>query len=217
MGLHSLIYSHSGHHPCHLLDTNCPGSFPPSLTPPQFVTQLTYTRHLLTQWAPPSPSTGHTLSSLIFLPYLHSGPIPPQIFGPVGLYSLIYLHTGHHPRDLLDTNCPASLPLLLIQWAYTSSFYDTVGIYPLIYSPSEQYPHHLLDTNLQNGPIPPQFIAQWVYTPSFTYTVGTTLAIYWAQIVQTHFLPHLHNGPIPPQFVTQWAYNRHLLGQWAPP
>ena len=65
------------------------------------------------------------------------------IYDTVGLYPLIYLCSGHHPRHLLHTNSIASFPLLLAQWAHTSSFYDTVGIYPLIYLCSGHHPERL--------------------------------------------------------------------------
>ena len=124
----------------------------------------------------------------------------------------------------MNTHCPASVRLLLAQWAHISSFYHTVGLHPsftytvgttrAIYCTQTAQPHFLY--YLHSGPIPPHFMTQWAYTPSFTYTVGTTRAIYCTQIAQPLFLYYLHSGPIPPHFMTQWAYTPHFLTQWAP-
>ena len=95
------------------------------------------------------------------------------IYDTVGLYPLIYLHIGHHPRQLLYTDSPASLTPLLAQWAHTSSFYDRVGLYPsftykvgttlIIYCIQTLQPHFL--PCLHSGPIPPHFMTQWAYIP----------------------------------------------------
>ena len=114
VGLYPLIYLHSEHHPRHLLYTDCPASFPP----------------LLQQWAHTSSFTYSLSTNLVIyctqtvqiqlltctvgsypLILWQCGPIPP-----------IYLHNEHHPRHLLYTDCPASFPPLLAQWAHTSSF-----------------------------------------------------------------------------------------------
>ena len=124
----------------------------------------------------------------------------------MGLYPLIFLHSEYQPHHLLCTNCPASFPLLLAQWAHTSTFYATVGLYP-----------HLL---IQGAYIS-SFMTRWAYTPSFSYTVGTTLAIYCTHTVQPHFLSYLHSGPIllilcnsgpiPPIFLHSGHHPCHLL------
>ena len=115
---------------------------------------------------------------------------------------LIFLHGGHHPRHLLYTDCPASLLPLLVQWAYTSSFYDTVGLYS-IYLPSGYHPRHLLYTNCIAS-FPPllhqwahtsSFMTEWAYTLSFSYTVSTNLAIYCTQTVQPYFFLTCTVGP----------------------
>ena len=102
-------------------------------------------------------------------PYLH-------IYDTVGLYLLIYLHIGHQPRQLLFTDCPASVPPLLVQWAHTSSFQDTVGLYSLIYLISEYHPHHLLYTDCPTS-VPP-LLVQWAHTSSFCDTVGIYPLVY---------------------------------------
>ena len=120
VGLYIFIYLHSEHHSRHLLFTACPASVPP----------------LLVQWAHTSsfydtvglyPSFTYKVGTTLaiyctqtfqpqFLPYLHSGPIPPH-FMTQWAYTLIFLHSGHHPRHLLYTDCPTSVPPLLVQWA----------------------------------------------------------------------------------------------------
>ena len=86
------------------------------------------------------------------------------IYDTVGLYPLIFLNSGHHPRRLLDTNCAASVPPLFAQWAHTSSFYDTVGLYPLIFLHSGHHSRHLLYTDCPAS-LPP-LLAQWAHTSS---------------------------------------------------
>ena len=61
-------------------------------------------------------------------------------YDTVGLYPHIYLHSEHHPRHLLYTDCLASFPPLLPQWAHTSSFMTHWA-----YTPSFTYS---LSTNL---------------------------------------------------------------------
>ena len=100
--------------------------------PPHFRTQWHAPPHLLTQGAPPKLSTVHRLSSFISS-LLEQWANTSSFYDTVGLYPVIYLHSGHHPGHLLYTDCPASLTPLLAQWAHTSSFYDTVYLYPLIY------------------------------------------------------------------------------------
>ena len=75
--------------------------------------------HFITQWAY-TPSFTYTVGTTRamyctqtvqpqFLPYLHSGPIPPH-FMTEWAYTFFFLHSGHHPRNLLYTHCPASFP-----------------------------------------------------------------------------------------------------------
>ena len=133
VGLYPLIFLHIGHYPRQLLHTDCPDSVTPLLA------QWAHTSSFMTQWAyTPSftytmgtipPSHGHTLSSLISSLICAVGPYL-LIYDTVALYPLIFLHIGHHPRQLLYTDCPDSVPPLLVQWAHNSSFYDTVGLYP---------------------------------------------------------------------------------------
>ena len=80
------------------------------------------------------------------------------IYDTVGLYPLIYLQSKYHPRHILYIYCPASVPPLFAQWAYTSSFYDTVGLYS-IYLPSGHHPRCIASF--------PPLLHQWAYTPSF--------------------------------------------------
>ena len=101
------------------------------------------------------------------LPYLHSGPIPPH-FMTQWAYTLIFLHSGHHPRHLLYTDCPTSVPPLLVQWAipphfrtqwaYTPSFTCTVSTTLTIYCTQTVQPQFL--PYLYSGPIPPHFVTQ---------------------------------------------------------
>ena len=118
VGMYPLIYLHRMHHQSYLLYTNCPASFPLYLKsepiPPHFMTQWAYAPHLLTKWA---------LSSLISSLICTVGPYF-LIYDMLGLYPLIFLHIGHHPRRLLFTNCPVSVPPLPTQWAHTFSFYN---------------------------------------------------------------------------------------------
>ena len=189
------------------------------------MTQWAYAPHFLTQWAPSSPSTVHRLSNLSSSLTCTVGPYTSSFYDTVGIYPLVYLHNGYHPRHLLYTDCPASFPSLFAQWAHTSSFITwwaytpwfsyTLGTTLASYCSQTVQPHFL--TYLYSGPIPPHFKTQWAYTPSFTDTVSTTLAIYCTWTVQPHLLPYLHSGPIPPHFMTQWAYTPLLLTKWAPP
>ena len=136
---HFLPYFHNGSIPPHVLTS---GPIPP---------------HLLTQWAPPKPSTGHKLSSL-----------SSSLICTVGPYLLIFVHSGHHPRLLLHTECPASFPPLLPQWfhtsscfdqwAYTPSFSHTVGTTLAIYCTQTIQPH--FSPYFHSGSIPPHFRTQ---------------------------------------------------------
>ena len=122
------IYLLSGHHPCHLLYTVCPASLP----------------SILAQWAHTSSfydtvglysSFTYTVSSTLaiyctqtvqpqFLPYLHSGPMPPH-FMTQWAYILIQWAPAS-PSTV--HNCIASFPPLLHQSAHTSLLYDNVGL-----------------------------------------------------------------------------------------
>ena len=113
----------------------------------------------------------------------------------------------------MDTDCPASVPPLLVQWAHISSFYDTVGLYPLIYLDSEHQPRNLMETNCPAS-VPP-LLAQHAHTSSFYDTVGLYPLIYLhsghhpRQLMYTNCMasfPPFTSGPIPPHFMTQWAY-----------
>ena len=106
---------------------------------------------------------------LLFTQWAHTS----SFYDTVGLYPLIYLHSGHHPHHLLYTDCPASFPLLLAQWAHISSFYHTVGLYPLIYLHSGHHPRHVLYTDCPAS-VPP-LLAQWAHTSSFYDRVGLHL------------------------------------------
>ena len=107
----------------------------------------------------------------------------------------------------MNTHCPASVRLLLAQWAHISSFYHTVGLHPsftytvgttrAIYCTQTAQPHFLY--YLHSGPIPPHFMTQWAYTHSFTYTVGTALAIYCTECPAS----------LPPLLVL-WAYTSYF-------
>ena len=88
----------------------------------------------------------------------------------------LFLHSGHHSRHLLYTDCPASFPLLLAQWAHTSSFYATVGLYP-----------HLL---IQGAPPKPSTVHK---LSSFIFSLTCTVVPY--------LLIFCHSGPIPPIFL----------------
>ena len=152
VGLYPLIYLHSGHHPHHLLYTDCPASFPLLLaqwahTSSFYDTVGLYPPHLLTQWAPPLPSTVLGLSSLIkFLLSLYSGPISPNLWygGPIPTHFLTQW-TPHSPSTVhrlssLNSSITCTVgPYLLI--------YDTVGLYPLIFLHSGHHPRHLLYTD----------------------------------------------------------------------
>ena len=151
-----------------------------------------------------------------FLPYLHSGPIPPH-FMTQWAYTLIFLHSGHHPRHLLYTDCPTSVPPLLVQWAipphfmmqwaYTHLFTYTMGTTLAIYCTQTVQPHFL--PYLQNGPIPPIYdtvglylliLGPYLHTDTvglylLIYTLCTTLAIYCSDCPAS----------VPP-LLTQWAH-----------
>ena len=134
------------------------------------------------------------------------------IYDTVGLYPLIYLHIGHHPRQLLYTDSPASLTPLLAQWAHTSSFYDTVGLHPHFltqWAPSSPSTVHRL-SNLSS---------------SLTCAVGHTSSFYDA--VGIYPLVYLHNGYHPrhllytdspasfPPLFAKWAHTSTFMTQWA--
>ena len=147
------------------------------------------------------------------LPYLRSGPIPP------------HLHMGHQPRQLLYTDCPDSVPPLLVQWAHTSSFYDTVGLYPLIYLHSEYQPRHLLYTDCPAS-FPPS-LAQWAHTSSFYDTVGLYPLIYLHSEYQPRHLLYTDCPASFPPSLAQWAHTSSFydteglyplidLRQWEP-
>ena len=145
--LYPFIYLHSGHHLRHLLYTDSPASLTPLLAQwahtSSFYDTVGLHPHFLTQWAPSTPSTVHRLSNLsssLTCTVGHTSSFQDT----VGLYSLIYLHSEYHPHHLLYTDCPTSVPPLLVQWAHTSSLCDTVGIYPLVYLHSGHHPRHLL-------------------------------------------------------------------------
>ena len=97
------------------------------------------------------------------------------IYDTVGLYPLIYLQRKYHPRHLLYIDCPASVPPLLIQWAYHSSFMTQWAYTPsftyrvstnlVIYCTQTVQLHFL--PYLHSGSIPPHFLTQWAYTPHF--------------------------------------------------
>ena len=81
-------------------------------------------------------------------------------------YTPINLHSGHHPRYLLHTNCIASFPLLCAQWAHTSLLYDNVGLCP---------PHILS----QGAPFSPSTVHRLSsLISSLICTVGPCLLIY---------------------------------------
>ena len=83
--------------------------------PPHFMTQWAYTPHLLTKWAPPSSSTVHRLSSLTSSLACTVGHTS-SFYDAVGIYPLVYLHNGYHPRHLLYTDSPASFPPLFAKY-----------------------------------------------------------------------------------------------------
>ena len=95
------------------------------------------------------------------------------IYDRVGLYPLSYLQSEHQSCHLLYTDCPASVPALLAQWAHTSSFMTrwaytpsftyTLGTTLASYCTQTLQPHLL--PYLHSGPIPPHFMTQWAYTP----------------------------------------------------
>ena len=143
-----------------------------------------------------------------------------SFYDTVGLYPLIYLHIGHHPRHLLYTDCPALVPPLLVQWAHTSSFYDIVGLYPpftypvgttlAIYCIQTVQPPFLL--YLHSGPIPPHLMTQWAYilmqwAPASPSTVHNCIALFPPLLHQSAHTSLLYDkvGLCPPHILTQGA------------
>ena len=106
-----------------------------------------------------------TLKYALISFFNYTGALISSFDDTVGVFPLIHLHSGHHTCHLMYTNCPASVPHLLAQWAHTSSFYDTVGLYPLIYLHSGHHPCHLLHTNCPAS-VPP-LLARWAHISSF--------------------------------------------------
>ena len=109
VGLYPLIYLHSEYQPRHLLYTDCPASFPPLFA------QWAHTSLFMTRWAY-TPSFSYTLGTTLasycsqtvhpqFLPYLHSGPIPPH-FRTQWVYTPSFTYT-------MDT-------ILAIYWTQTA-------------------------------------------------------------------------------------------------
>ena len=152
--------------------------------------------HFMTQWTSPSPSTLHKLSSLsssltfrvgpLLLILWHSGPIPRHLMTQWAYTPSFFLHSRHPPCHRLYTNCPASVPLWLTQWAHTSSFYDTVGLYPPFFTqwaPSLPSAIHKLSS----------------LNSSLTYTVSPYLLNLW------------HSGPIPPILWHSGHHPHYLL------
>ena len=89
---------------------------------------------------------------LLFTQWAHTS----SFYDTVGLYPLIYLHSGHHPRHVLYTDCPASVPPLLAQWAHTSSFYDRVGLHLLFltqWAPPSKSAVHTLSSLISLCPL----------------------------------------------------------------
>ena len=170
--------------------------------PPHFMTQWACTPHLLTQGVPPKPSTVHKLSSLISS-LLEQWADTSSFYDTVGLYPFNYLHSGHHHRHLLYTDCPPSLTPLLAQWAHTSSCYDKVGLYSFIYLHSGHHPIHLLYTDCPASLTP--LLAEWAYTSSCYDKVGLYSFIY------------LHSGhhPIHLLYTDCPASLTPLLAEWA--
>ena len=97
------------------------------------------------------------------------------IYDTVGLYPLIFLHIGHHPRQLLFTDCPASSPPLLVQWAHTSSFM-TRWAYTLSFTYTVSTTLAIYCTECPAS-LPP-LLVQWAHTSSFYDTGGIYPLVY---------------------------------------
>ena len=95
------------------------------------MTQWAYTPHLLTKWAPPSPSTVHRISILssLLAQWAHTF----SFYDTVGL----------HPH-LLTQWAPPSPSTVHTLSSLISSLTCTVGPYLLILGHSESIPPHLL-------------------------------------------------------------------------
>ena len=127
VGIYPLVYLHNGYHPRHLLYTDSPASFPPLFA------KWAHTSTFMTQWAYTFSFTYTLCTTLAIYCSDCRASVPPlfaqwahtsSFYDTVGLYPLIYLHNGHHPSHLLDTNRPVSVSPLPTQWAHTFSFYN---------------------------------------------------------------------------------------------